>query len=817
MKRILLYYFSCAVAAVLSVSASIADAQIIEIPELKGGYPRMVEIGTESEDKKINMEQMEKCLGYVGEDPAWLLSRLQMYWQSHATDIYINGEELDHVEGHAPVPTVRYVANRNGISAFARPPLEEIPPYQDSLGMWMQDRKTGRMMWADPRETGGAAMSINVEILRIARNAAYLYRTGGDRAYAEMAADVFDCFMTGLYYRNVPIDMNHGQQQTLVGLNSFEVIHENTLNPAAECYDLLHDYLVETRPDKISLYEETFKKWAECIIAGGVPHNNWNLIQIQFVLRAALVLNDDDAYADGKGRQHYLNEILNESSIRQWSVAKLIDFGFDKETGLWKECPGYSRMVLGQWDGLAEILEKTLGVDLYAEFPILTKAKQNVGQYLFPNGMSVAWGDGSYAFMPIEGTITPTFHSDEVSYFVARTGMDAQKSLMMSVAGSKGNHMHANGITMELYGKGHVQAPDLGRGRSYTTLDYYEFYSQFPAHNTVCVDGVSSYPEMMSQHGFTLKGCHPAPEKTEGFYEGVYYGDFSFIEPETQSDQRRQLLIINTDPENGYYVDVFRSRRRDGKDKMHDYFYHNVGQDFELDVETAPTEELAFAGGHIYAYSYLWNKHSATTDKDVSGKFTMTFKDGSTTGMNMWMRGEKDRTVFKAYSPRIYSMDGAGLPYDVKTAPTQTYVARQYGEAWTRPFAAVYEPYDNSGSAVASVEWLDCGPDGTVGLQVVRKDGRKDVIMSADAVTAMKCAGVEAVAMLVVASDGQCFMADGTYLETDGIRINTKIPGTVALEKKDGEWYYSSDVPCKVRISGKTYKLESSDFRKMAD
>ena len=31
--------------------------------------------------------------------PDWLLSRLAMYWKSHATDVYIKGETFDHAGG----------------------------------------------------------------------------------------------------------------------------------------------------------------------------------------------------------------------------------------------------------------------------------------------------------------------------------------------------------------------------------------------------------------------------------------------------------------------------------------------------------------------------------------------------------------------------------------------------------------------------------------------------------------------------------------------------------------------------------------------
>ena len=49
--------------------------------------------------------------------------------------------------------------------------------------------------------------------------------------------------MTGIYYRNVPKDLNHGHQQTLVGMSSFEVIHEDAVTALVPLYDFLYDYL----------------------------------------------------------------------------------------------------------------------------------------------------------------------------------------------------------------------------------------------------------------------------------------------------------------------------------------------------------------------------------------------------------------------------------------------------------------------------------------------------------------------------------------------------------------------------------------------
>lgn len=54
-----------------------------------------------------------------------------------------------------------------------------------------------------------------------------------------------------------------------------------------------------------------------------------------------------------------------------------------------------------------------------------------------------------------------------------------------------------------------------------------------------------------------------------------------------------------------------------------------------------PTEELAFAGAHLYAYSYLYDKKVATTGQDVKVTFTIDMKDkgGADISMNLWMKG----------------------------------------------------------------------------------------------------------------------------------------------------------------------------------
>ena len=74
----------------------------------------------------------------------------------------------------------------------------------------------------------------------------------------------------------------------------------------------------------MNVYAVAFKKWADNIIDNGVPHNNWNLIQARYIMDIGFILEDNRNYTDGKGREYYLDYVLNRSSIRQWSLSKLI-------------------------------------------------------------------------------------------------------------------------------------------------------------------------------------------------------------------------------------------------------------------------------------------------------------------------------------------------------------------------------------------------------------------------------------------------------------------------------------------------------------
>lgn len=730
--------------------------------------------------------KIENVMSQVDKQPDWLYSRLQMFWKTNASDVFVNGEAFAHPGGErAAEPTVKYNGTRSVAFNYNRPKLEDLVPYDDDEqgNVTYINKVTGKMEKISPAKTGCNIAGVNRYIVGIARDAARIYAATGDMRYGQMAAKVFDVYMKGIAYRNVPIDLNHGHQQTLVGMTTFEVIHEDVINELTQMYPLIKPLV----KDDQAVIEAGFKKWAENIIANGVPHNNWDLFQADFIVKIALVLQDNQAYADGKGKQYYLDYIVNQNSIRQWSMNKLIDFGFDAKSKTWYESPGYSTTVLSSICDFANMLDEKAGIDLFKLRPILTEAVKTSAEYLFPNRMIAGFGDTHPGYLntggidqvlkyatrhknknlisemnllknavapkapifEIEAYTSTLFYAPNVSWIAMRSGMDKQHDLMASINASLGNHQHANGISLELYGKGYVLGPDAGIGRTlYSGLDYLEYYSQMPAHNTVVVDGVSSYPVMMSQHAFKVVASYPevskeqpASKKLSEQKEKVSYATVSFIEPEAQALQQRTTAIVKTSTKGGYYVDVFRSKKVEGGDKTHDYFYHNLGQEMKVmdaisgqPLDMKPTEEPAFAGGHLYAYSYIYDKKSAEMQNSIKTQFVTKIQDDKVVEamdgqreitMTMWMKKDENRTIFQALSPVNLEYERMpNQPYKVDAQPVLTFVARQKGEAWNHPFVTVYEPSsDTEPGDIASVDFFEPEQKGAVGILVKLKDG----------------------------------------------------------------------------------------------
>ncbi len=208
-------------------------------------------------------------------EPDWLYSRLMMYWKSHATQVYINGGAYSHAEGKAPVPTVRFGSTRGISSSFSRPKIEDVIPYMDDTkGVYFRNtsKEGNPLEWVDQSNvSGGSIESVNEEIMRIGKDAAFIYWITDDEKYAKFAFDLFDTYMTGMFYRTEPIDLGNGHANTLAGLSTFEVIQERILNELAYLYDFIHPYVKTKHSDKMGMYDSTLKKWIDLSIKMAYP------------------------------------------------------------------------------------------------------------------------------------------------------------------------------------------------------------------------------------------------------------------------------------------------------------------------------------------------------------------------------------------------------------------------------------------------------------------------------------------------------------------------------------------------------------------
>src|SRR5690606_17049284 len=96
-----------------------------------------------------------------------------------ATQVYINGGVYAKADGEAPVPTVRFGSSRGIGSPFNRPALADIIPYMDDTkGVYFRNSsKPGAPLeWVEQSQaSGGSIESINEEIMKLAKDAAFLY------------------------------------------------------------------------------------------------------------------------------------------------------------------------------------------------------------------------------------------------------------------------------------------------------------------------------------------------------------------------------------------------------------------------------------------------------------------------------------------------------------------------------------------------------------------------------------------------------------------------------------------------------------------
>lgn len=711
-------------------------------------------------------------------DPAWLLSRYQMNWGQGQfyTECFTDesGSEITQKGGNAPHPTIKYATS--GIPTdetgyqYRLPEIEELMPYDTASVMRLQHPVTKEYVEVKPQSY---TAKINQKINEVALKSAIMYWLTNQEEYGYLAADLLNQWAKGLY--------NQSAVKSEGGLNGLLCIDPSddiAYRDMILTYDFLRDFMNEYSYDT-SLYQPIFERIAESVLSSGSTVDESSALESATLVMAALSLDDSSK------RNKYMKFFLEQDSVNnkkgQLSLKTITKNWMEKE-GYWKEPALYQNKVLPELLLAAYMAEKN-GFPVIKQYPMLATTYKEMMNNSFPNMLLPNFGDTkrtsinpvilelSIALIPEERKseqeeainalsflnkrklYDPTNTSfwalllnqpdlkqsaqgkqwskmGEVDYaknYFVRSGMDPEKDFMITMQGGTFVHNHADGLSMELYGRGCMLGIDPGTLDDLSHPLHVDYYSQWAAHNTVIPAGSAS-PDKLYKGGDAAKNIGTmnlsgigSTDKT-GFISGKYTEKF------TKTNQERTVGYVKSSDSTGYYIDIFRSNNR----LMNDYIYHNIGDSVELLDhgrnklslhKSAPfTVEPDFPGIRFF-------KKSMTTGKRAEGAislFKMKDMHGNPLNMQAFFVSTSPKTYYIGETPRSLTVFE---PYNSK--PTPTVFVRQEGEAWTKPFAVVFEPYRPSeGFNVEKVEWeRDAEKNRLAALKVQLKNGQEQIVI----------------------------------------------------------------------------------------
>lgn len=799
--------------------------------------------------------------------PEWITSRLAMYWKDgeRYTQCYLQKQNWDRGEGNAPVPTVRMPGMRTW-NKYGNVPLEDRTPYNETGDMWGIDKMNpdAPRVLVPYKESGHMIRGNNVEILTLAEKASFLYWITNEEKYARFATDIFNTWLVGTYYMNPILDPTKSCGSEggwaaggICGYYDYEQIHDDLALHAATVYDFLYDYLAQHPHNHLRELGKTtkdiastvFKRFIDIGLIRGGKEGNWNVNGWNMILRPILVLEENSAYPDGKGREHYLRYLTTESTPYHDAIPDMLK-SYDPVTGLWPESPGYSFGTIQMILDFAVQLQRT-GVDIIADNPILQKAALAALPWMDERANMVVFGDsrgGSANFQTFEYLlayytqqqkaeginrvaaalnkgvelgqynrsvagwegictylasvpITTAMAAERTSYsshhrfmtmknFInTGTNTIGSKNLMATLyGGRKGYHLTPNGLALQLYGYGYALAPDAAAYESYWSKDH--AYHQSP---TGCNTILPGYTE----GDITVNAAEPMVK------EGAFVNDreltpFINFADFTAGEKRRTVILVKNAAGQGYYVDIFRSDLMDN-----DYLHHNIGTSLTLTdatgkpLTTALTNDLgtAFHDG----YAWFTNQRKIRHDETFKACWQMP----ENISMNMWMLGAKGRELYEVDAPATTLNKGL-TPGNCCMPPTSTptLIVRQRGNnASKHPFVAVFEPSKGKDDAVIRVNRL-VETDQLVALQISSKGNREDYLFSTaiqgmvnGSVQTVKGISFEGTFGLVSEVSGKpemLYLGNGKVLRKGSFGIETGNNVYAAIYQQKGEWYYSA-------------------------
>ncbi|MFI3279224.1 MAG: hypothetical protein R3Y55_01705 [Rikenellaceae bacterium] len=723
-------------------------------------------------------------------DPEWITSRLSMYWKEgeRYTQCYLLKQNWDRGEGDAPVPTLRFPGMRTW-NKYYNVALEDRIPYNESGDMLGIDRTdpTAPPTLVPYKESGHMVRLNNSEILDLARDAAYIYWVTKDESYAKFAADIYYTWLVGIYYMNPILDPTNSTNGPggwapggICGYYDYEQIHDDQGERVAAIYDYLYAYLKNNPNDHIAslgkttkeVNDEVMKRFIDLGLVRGGKQGNWNVNGFARIMAPILVLGSNDEYADGKGREYYLEYFLTKTTDYHECLIDILSY-YDTTTGLWGESPGYAFGIITSVLDFAAMLQP-IGIDIIADNPILQKAAQAILPWMDERGNLVVFGDtrgGMADFTIFERLLTyytntgntedankmaailkqgvadgtysrdnsnwiglttqvpladsfPEVRMSDLSYseyhrFFTMKDYEGDYKMMATIyGGRRGSHLSATGLSLTLYAYGYALAPDAAGYESYWSKDFH--YHQSPTGTNTIMPGYAegeivvnkTFPEI-APDAFTNEGAH------DSFYRMV---DMSAAE------KRRILSSVRCTSDAGYYVDIFMSDQADN-----DYIFHNVGT--ELTIQNKGGEAMSLRSSndlgtkYSEAYSYFKNPRKVNYSSDFIAHWDLA----EDITVDLRMLGGSSRNIYVVDAP--YSTLSANLtPGGVSASPkdTPTLIVRQNGvNGKAQPFVGVYEAHKGS-PVVKFVDKVSSSDDSLV-FTVTLADGRVDTVSYSEA------------------------------------------------------------------------------------
>ena len=539
--------------------------------------------------------------------------------------------------------------------------------------------------------------------------------------------------------------------------------------------------------------QQVFRTYADITVNYGHTGSNHPVLEAPSLVYNALAMEDINE------RNKLLSYFLTENTKNQDALNVMAKF-YKNEGDIWPETSQYLNGVSSILTRLMLVVNNyEPSLRLGAKYPNILFSLPALDYAVYPNKEIVRWGDGkrhggpsyssyeeAYLLGKMDGVekITNKFgallksaivegkykrnginavlwYHDEIKgdikpFVLPRTdqiphaGIFLQRNLsptsnpvdglMCFVGGASMVHGHAEGMNIELYGRGQVLGVDNGRG-SYQQ-DIHENYSRiFAAHNTVIVNGSSQGDGDWSNQGINtvqLKTMEPMPTK-EAVSPNFSFSKTTFVDDKgekAKATQERTLALIRTSETTGFYVDVFRSKST-LPNEYHDYLYHNIGdelkfQNKDLNLKATPNRFMANAKAtwlqnrqyRVPGWHFFENvETSACYSGDVQAQFNAGKLKTGPISMKLFIPGGEQREYTKVMAPHTFE---APSPYE--KLPTPTLVIRKIGEAWTSPFVVIYEPFDGSKSngSIQSVTKLE--QKGIFkGLKIVSKTGKETI------------------------------------------------------------------------------------------